>query len=197
MTMNGKVKRSGASLDFFKRSYMSWSAFMWSIQQKLPHPGKSNIHFLPMINHNPSAIFCVYSTLMHGNERASRAGKTLVITIDQPLYWKAKCMVDAEPATSALRNGSVVLGGYHTRTSFLGAIGFLMADSGFLEILRQVYAPNTVRRMLQGKAVSRAVRGHGLLEVALYANLLSSELDSRAFDGSDMLPEPLEKAKQA
>ena len=51
--------------------------------------------------------------------------------------------------------------------------------------------------MLQGKAVSRAVRGHGLLEVALYANLLSSELDRRAFDGNDMLPEPLEKAKQA
>jgi len=35
------------------------------------------------------------------------------------------------------------------------------------------------------------------LEVALYANLLSSELDGRAFDGNDMLPEPLEKAKQA
>ena len=41
------------------------------------------------------------------------------------------------------------------------------------------------------------MRGHGLLEVALYANLLSSELDSRAFNGNDMLPEPLEKAKQA
>ena len=41
------------------------------------------------------------------------------------------------------------------------------------------------------------MRGHGLLEVPFYANLLSSELDSRAFDGNDMLPEPLEKAKQA
>ena len=50
--------------------------------------------------------------------------------------------------------------------------------------------------MLQGKAVSRAVRGHCLLEVALYVKLLSSELDSRAFDGNDMLPEPLEKAKK-
>ena len=134
---------------------------------------------------------------MHAKQRDSRAGKTLVITFDQPLYWKAKCIVDAEPATSALRNAIVVLGRFHTRISFLGAIGFLMADSGLLEILSQVYAPNTVRSMLQGKAVSRAVRGHGLLEVALYANLLSSELDSGAFDGNDMLPELLEEAKQA
>ena len=44
---------------FFKSLYMSWSAFMWSIHQKLPHPEKSNILFLPMINHNPSDISCV------------------------------------------------------------------------------------------------------------------------------------------
>ena len=125
-----------------------------------------------MINHNPSDISCAYSTLMHANERASRAGKTLIITFDKPLYWKAKCIVDTEPATSALRNAIVVLGGFHTRMSFLGAIGFLMAESRLLEILGQVYAPNTVRSMLQGKAVSRAVRGHGLLKIALYANLL-------------------------
>ena len=43
---------------------------------------------------------------------------------------KAKCIVDAEPATSALRNAIVVLSGFHTRMSFLRAIGFFMADSG-------------------------------------------------------------------
>ena len=101
-----------------------------------------------MINHNPSDISCVYSTLMHGNERASWDGKTLGITFDQPLYWKAKSIVDAEPASSALRNAIVVLGGFHTRMSFLEAIGFFMADSGLLEIRRQVYVPNTVRSML-------------------------------------------------
>ena len=67
---------------FFKSSYMSWSAFMWSIHQKLPHPGKSNIRVLPMINHNPSDISCVYFTLMHANERTNRAGKILFITFD-------------------------------------------------------------------------------------------------------------------
>ena len=70
----------------FRSSYMSWSAFMGSIHQKLPHPGNSNIRYLPMIDHNPSDISCVYSTLINTNERASRAGKTLVITFDQPLY---------------------------------------------------------------------------------------------------------------
>ena len=72
---------------------------------------------------------------------------------------EGECIVDTEPATSALRNAIVVLGWFHTRMSFLGAIGFLMADSGLLEILSQVYAPNTVRSMLQGKAVSHFVRG--------------------------------------
>ena len=48
---------------------------------------------------------------MHGNERARRAGKILVNTFDQPLYWKTKCVVDAEPAKSALRNTTVVVGG--------------------------------------------------------------------------------------
>ena len=70
-----------------------------------------------------------------------------------------------------------------------------MAGSGLLEILSQVYAPNTGHSILQGEAVSRAVRGHGLWEAALYVNLLSSELDSRAFYGNDMQPEPLEKIK--
>ena len=42
---------------------------------------------------------------------------------------------------------------------------------------------------VQGKGNSRAVRGHGLLEVALYADLLSPELGNRAFDGNDMIPE--------
>ena len=35
------------------------------------------------------------------------------------------------------------------------------------------------------------------MDVALYANLLSSELKSRMIDGNDMLPEILKKAKQA
>jgi len=136
--------------DFFKSLYMSWSAFMWSIHQKIPDPGQSNTRFLPTINHNPSDISCVYSTLMHANECASLAGKTLVITFDQPLYWKAKCIVYAEPATSTLRNAIIVLGGFHTRMSFLGAFGFLMTDSRLLEILSQVYVPKTVHSMLQG-----------------------------------------------
>ena len=72
-----------------------------------------------------------------------------------------------------------------------------MADSGLLEIISQVYAPNTWQNMVQGNAVYHAVRGHGLLENwTLYANLLSSKLNSRVFDGNDMLPEPLEKTKQ-
>ncbi|PIK60572.1 hypothetical protein BSL78_02508 [Apostichopus japonicus] len=42
-----------------------------------------------------------------------------------------------------------------------------MADSGLQEFLEVVYAGNAVRHMLTGKAVSRAVRGHMLVDAAL------------------------------
>lgn len=57
--------------------------------------------------------------------------------------------------------------------SFLGTIGHIMGGSGLQELLECVYAPNAVVHMLSGKAVSRAVRGHFLVESTLYALILS------------------------
>lgn len=51
--------------------------------------------------------------------------------------------------------------------SFLGSIGHLMEDSGLKEVLEIVYAANTVSHMLSGKAVSRAVCGHLMVDAAL------------------------------
>ncbi len=47
--------------------------------------------------------------------------------------------------------------------SFLGSIGHLMAGSGLQELLEIVYAANSVKHMLTGKAISRAIRGHLLV----------------------------------
>ena len=66
------------------------------------------------------------------------------------------------------------VGGFHSVMSFLGCIGHSMQGSGFAEILETVYASNAVVHMLNGKAVARTLRGHFLVENALYAFLASN-----------------------
>lgn len=61
------------------------------------------------------------------------------------------------------------LGSFHTLTSFLGCIGHLMEGAVLQELLSLVYAENTVTHLLSGKAISRAVRGHLLIDSALNA----------------------------
>ena len=60
--------------------------------------------------------------------------------------------------------------------SFLGSIGHLMAGSGLKDLLDLIYAPNAVEYMLSGKAVSRAVRGHLVIDAALNAPWYSAAL---------------------
>ena len=57
--------------------------------------------------------------------------------------------------------------------SFLGSIGHLMAGSGLQELLEVVFAGNAVRHILTGKAMSRAVRGHMLVDAALNTILVA------------------------
>ena len=56
--------------------------------------------------------------------------------------------------------------------SFMGSLGTMMKGSGFEEALGCVYGPNAVTHMMSGKVVSRALRGHFLLESALTNKLL-------------------------
>ena len=58
--------------------------------------------------------------------------------------------------------------------SFLGCIGYLMQGTGLKETLEVTYAPNAVTHIMSGKAVSRAVRGHFIVDSALNA-LITSE----------------------
>ena len=57
--------------------------------------------------------------------------------------------------------------------SFLGSIGNLMAGSELQEVLQVVYASNIVNHMLSGKAVSRALREHLLVDAALHTIFLA------------------------
>ena len=51
--------------------------------------------------------------------------------------------------------------------SFLGSIGYVMKNSGILELLSTAYAPNSAKQMLEGKQYERAMRVHDLLTTAL------------------------------
>ena len=51
-----------------------------------------------------------------------------------------------------------------------------MKGSGLEEALDTVYGPNAVTHMISGKAVSRALRGHFLIEAALVNKLMSAVL---------------------
>ena len=59
--------------------------------------------------------------------------------------------------------------------SLLGTIGSLMAGSGLKEAITKVYAEGSVEQMLSGKAVSRAVRAHYLVDGAL-STLATSQM---------------------
>ena len=144
-----------------------WSGMMQMLNTGKDHPGQSEVIFLPMIDMNPGDLTCIYSTLEFINNQATHYQVTPILTFDQPLWWKAMTIIENEASGSPLKSIVLRLGGFHVLMSFLGAIGHLMAGSGLEEILKLVYASNAVTKMLEGKAVSRAIRGHFLVDGAL------------------------------
>eukprot|EP00745_Piridium_sociabile_P023062 TRINITY_DN35931_c2_g2_i7.p1 TRINITY_DN35931_c2_g2~~TRINITY_DN35931_c2_g2_i7.p1 ORF type:complete len:567 (+),score=112.84 TRINITY_DN35931_c2_g2_i7:122-1822(+) len=149
-----------------------WSGMMQTVCNG-NYPGQSSFTFLPMIDMDPTNMSCIYSTLQFVSSLASRYDCTPVLTFDQPLWWKSTLIVDSEPPSSALRSIVLRLGGFHCEMSYLGCIGRLMAGSGLEQVLEVVFAPNSVTHMLSGKSVSRAVRGHFLVDAVLNALVLS------------------------
>ena len=151
-----------------------WSGYMQMLHSGIPHPGKSSEIFLPLIDLTPSDPTCVRSTLEYLSDHAHRHGVKPIVTFDQQLWWIAYMVIESQPADSPLRQIVLILGGFHTEMSFLGAIGSLMAGSGLKEMISQVYAEGSVDQMLSGKAVARAVRAHFLVDSALNAIATSS-----------------------
>ena len=143
-----------------------WSGYMQMVNQGA-HPGKSSVHFMPMIDLDPGDPNCIYSTLYFVCCQAKKQHMTPVVTFDQPLWWKAVGIVKEEPKNSCMSSVVLRLGGLHLQMSFLGAIGHLMSGSGLEEILELIYAENAVTHMVSGKAIVRAVRGHSIVDAAL------------------------------
>ena len=185
----------------------AWNGMM-QLSCKGTYPGKSSVHFLPMIDMDPTDMTCIYSTLSFISDQASRYEYTPIITFDQPLWWKSLKIVSNEPQDSKLKSIILRLGGLHVEMSFLGCIGHIMAGSGIEEVLELEYTKNAVPHILSGKAVARAIREHFLVDAALNAMLvsdtlslpLSATLDEANTEEEPVVPQPsidedLESAK--
>ena len=71
-----------------------------------------------------------------------------------------------------MKNTVLKMGGLHTIMSFLGSIGYVMANSGLSEALETIYAKNTIEPMMSGKAIARAIRAHFIVDAVLTSLLL-------------------------
>jgi len=134
------VKQSNHFQLFWKTSLLfkciqPQSSGMIQLLHKGVFPGKSSMMFLPLLNMEPTNNTCIYSTLRYAVDHASRHEVDPVVTFDQPLWWKAKLILNTNPAKSEMSNLVLRLGGFHTIMSYLGSIGYLMDGSGIEEIL--------------------------------------------------------------
>ena len=93
-------------------------------------------------------------------------GSTESISCDKPIWLKA-----VEIVSSKKLNAVVLLGVFHCLMSFVGSAGASMEGSELEKPLQQVHGTNTVSHMMSGKAISKALRGHYLIDSALYMTL--------------------------
>ena len=125
---------------------------------------------MPIIDLNPSDESCIYSTLSYTESQAIHLNiPTPCITFDQPLWLKAVEIIKAKAMNTVCR-----LGSFHTLMSFLGSIGSMMKGSGLEEVLEKAYGPNVVSHIITGKAFTRALCAHFLVEAALMNKLIGS-----------------------
>ncbi|KAJ8049891.1 hypothetical protein HOLleu_02834 [Holothuria leucospilota] len=130
----------------FRPRSPGWSGMMQALR-KGDHPGKSSVHFLPMLDLDPSDMTCIYSTLHFVATESNRQGTVPVVTFDQSLWWKSRTIILNEDAASILKPIVLILGGFHTAMSYLGSIGHIMEGSGLKETLELVYAGNAVEHI--------------------------------------------------
>ena len=148
-------------------SLPNWSGFMQHVSTG-SHPETADILFLPIIDLKSSDESCIYSTLKFIQSQASRLNiEPPCITFDQPLWIKAVKIISAKSL-----NIFGTLGGFHMMMSFKESIGFVMNGSGLSDVLEMAYGPNAISHMMRGKAVSRAIRGHFLVDSALMIKLM-------------------------
>lgn len=157
----------------FKLDSPNWSGAMKSIHQS-DGISKASIIPLPILDLQPSDLSCILSTLLYINKLCKNRNFKPIITFDQPLFWKASLIVNDSRYKDELKEVVLLLGPFHTMMNLLGAAGTLMEGTGLREVLQTVYGENATTHILTGKAVSRALRGHLLVDAGLNSLIFNS-----------------------
>ena len=79
----------------------------------------------------------------------------------------------AEPNESLFKNMVMKLGPFYQLMNFLDCIGATMNNSALSDIIETIYGSNTIEYMISGKAISRAIQGHMIVDSFLDGMLLS------------------------
>lgn len=162
-----------------------WNGFMEKVTENLEF-NRSKIVFLPFILAPPTDYDTIMTALLEASQKSrAHSQKTCFVTFDQPLYMKARDIVQSCPHPE-LSNVVVRLGGFHLLMSYMGSIGAIMAGSGLKELLCTIYAENSVDKILNGHAYSRAVRAHMLINLALAHLIFTDEVQLTEAEQGEM-----------
>ena len=159
----------------------SWSRYMTDVS-KGEYPRKSSVSLLPIIDLNPTDVTCIFCTLKFVEHQAKELEiMTAVIIFDQPLWIKGFEIIEAKSLNIVCMLGGFLL------MNFLRSIGAVMKGSSLEEAMEQVYAENShnLPHIISGKAVSRALRAHFLVESALVNRLMAPLIDRIGTDEED------------
>ncbi|CAI6365558.1 unnamed protein product [Macrosiphum euphorbiae] len=151
-----------------------WNEFMETITDS-PEYQETQISFLPFVNLPPSSPDCIHSVLIFAAQECKKLNqRTCFVTFDQPLYIKARNIVESSKLNPQI---VVRLGGFHLLMSFMGSIGYIMAGSGLRELWKTIYAANSIDKMMTGHAYSRAVRAHNMLTPLCLSKIILDEIE--------------------
>ena len=146
---------------------------------------KTNVAVIPpLIRHSPTSWPGLYTALKRAQNISVMVvgeDKPTVVTLDLQLYEKAQKLMSKEDMT-----GKFVLriGELHTIFSALKAIGRYIECSGIdqLWVEAGMYSPTTVRQIIEGKHLYRAMEAHMVTLITLYSLLIPALWDN-GFDG--------------
>ena len=87
----------------------------------------------------------------------------MVITFDLPLWLKTSRIILEKGIPVIVRLGDCTV---YTLKSFLGCVGYIMAECAIEDLMRLVY-PGDVTHIMDGKSYYKALRAHFLIDSAL------------------------------
>ena len=151
--------------------YVSWGAYHVSEEktERDRTPGISSL--LPLFHESSKSP----AMMKHAMEIITKAIKFLnpaqnpVIACDQPLFALAKQIQWRHPDLYGENRMTIMLGGLHSEMAFLNALGSLLRDSGWTDVLVQAGVTSVgIADSLSASHVTRTRHAHHLTVCALY-----------------------------